>query len=73
MSRSNRTSSTFERPEPISDRNHVMKFGKYRDLSLCQIIEGDPKYLLWLHENTDFELHWELLEEVEETLVSWKP
>lgn len=68
MSRSNRQPN-----EPIRDWSHKMRFGKYSGESLKDIFENDPDYLKWLHENTDFELHAELLEQLENKFrpVDW--
>lgn len=71
MSRSNQT-TTYKR-EPIRDPKHVMRFGKYKDNTIEHIAERDPQYLIYLHNNTDFELHADLLEAVEEAMQTWKP
>ena len=42
-----------------------MPFGKYRGLSVADIIEEDPQYLEWLCRNTDFELNHILMDELE--------
>lgn len=42
-----------------------MTFGKYRGDRIQDILDNDPHYLVWCHENTDFELDHELLEEAE--------
>lgn len=60
MSRSNQINHHI----PISDRNHVLTFGKYRGYVLGDLIQDDPAYVEWLHSNTDFELDHILLEEV---------
>ena len=53
--------------EPITDRNTVISFGKYKGESIADILEIDPQYLVWLHNNSSFfELGCELLEEAEE-------
>ena len=43
-----------------------MPFGKYKGFAIADILVGDPRYLLWLHENTDFELHADIFDEVNE-------
>lgn len=55
------------RQPPINDKAYVMKFGKYEGNDIETIIEEwcDAQYLVWLHNNTDFELSAELLEECE--------
>jgi len=55
-------SRSTQRKEPVSDQNYKMQFGKYSGTSIKEILEHDPTYLKWLHENTDFELHADLLE-----------
>ncbi len=52
--------------EPITDRNTAIAFGKYKGESIGDLIEINPQYLVWLHNNNDFfELGYELLEEAE--------
>lgn len=65
---------TIELPkrEPIRDKDFLMPFGKYKDISIGDLIYAKPGYLLWLHNNTDFELHADLLDEVEKAMTTWK-
>lgn len=52
--------------DPISDRETVLTFGKYKGESIADILATDPQYLVWLHDNSDFfELNYLLLEEAE--------
>jgi len=51
--------------EPISDRNYVMPFGKYKGETIADLLFEDPAYLEWLHKSTDFELDHILLDEVQ--------
>lgn len=51
-----------KRQEPITDVNVRMPFGKYRGETIQDILDCDPNYLVWAHNNTDFELGHELLE-----------
>ena len=67
MSRSNQQP---QRREPITDRNHVMTFGRYKGFSIGEIIENEPSYLEWLTKNTDFELDHKLMDEVEGAYVN---
>lgn len=60
------------RREPIRDRDFVMPFGKFQGISIGDLIHAKPDYLLWLHNNTDFELHADLLDEIEEAMTTWK-
>jgi hypothetical protein len=62
MSRSNQNNT---RREPVTDKNFVMPFGKYRGWSIEMLLESNAAYLVWLHNNTDFELCDDLLEEAE--------
>lgn len=60
-------SSQHRKPEPITDKNHVLTFGKYKGESIADILETNPQYLVWLHFNSEFfELDASLLEEAEE-------
>lgn len=53
--------------EPISDREAVLTFGKYKGESIADILETDAQYLVWLHDNSDFfELDHILLDEAEQ-------
>lgn len=62
MGRSDRQIS--RRPEPISDRDYVLPFGKYRGRALTEVLRDDGQYLNWLHNNAEtFELSAELLAE----------
>jgi uncharacterized protein (DUF3820 family) len=62
MSRSQQT-----KPAPIKDREHILTFGKYKGESIDEMMEVNPQYLVWLHNNSDFfELSSELLDEAEE-------
>lgn len=60
MSRSNQ-----RKREPITDRHTVLQFGKWKGSTIDELLLDAPDYLVWLHENTDFELGHELLEEAE--------
>lgn len=66
-----RETITQTKREPIRDAKHVMTFGKYKDFSINEITEVDPKYLLWLHDNTDFELHADLYDEITGSVSDW--
>jgi hypothetical protein len=58
--------SQQHKPSPITDRNAVLTFGKYKGYSIADIMFDDPQYLSWLHNNSEFfELGYELLEEAE--------
>lgn len=60
MSRSTHTPS-----EPIRDLDYRLTFGKHRGETIRDLMKNVPDYLTWLHNNTDFELHAELVEKLE--------
>lgn len=62
MSRSNQQS---HQAVPVTDRKMLMPFGKYAGESIADILDCDPNYLVWIHNNTQFELGHELLDEAE--------
>jgi hypothetical protein len=45
----------------VDDMDFIMPFGKYKGMTIDDILADDAGYLLWLHNNTDFELSAELL------------
>lgn len=52
--------------EPISDDQHVINFGKYQNWTIADVLEHDPQYLIWLHNNNAFfELDYRLFERAE--------
>lgn len=57
----------------ITDRKHVMTFGKRKGYSIEDLIEADPQYLVWLVNNTDFDLDHKLVDEAEEAAAVWRP
>lgn len=58
--------STHKPREPITDRKTILVFGKYKGYSIDDIMETNPQYLIWLHNNNEFfELGHELLDECE--------
>lgn len=63
MSRSNQQP---ENNEPIRDPNWKFTFGKYKGNVLSEVIACDRQYINWLIDNTDFDVHCDLLEDVEE-------
>lgn len=59
-------SQAQRRPSPITDIDTVLTFGKYKGESIADIIECDPQYLVWLHNNSEFfELSSSILDEIE--------
>lgn len=66
------TTETIRR-EPIRDRDFVMPFGRFKGISIDDLIHAKPDYLKWLHDNSEtFELHADLLDEVEEAMKTWR-
>lgn len=64
-------STQHAKPAPISDREHVLTFGRYKGESIADILETNAQYLCWLHANSDFfELSAELLDEAEENATT---
>lgn len=60
-----------KQPEPIRSKDYVFTFGKYKGFTLGDVMYSHPQYVLWLHNNNDFfELHADLLDELEST--SWR-
>lgn len=57
--------STYKRPDPISDENHRLTFGRYEGKTIKQVLDEDANWLVWAHNNTAFELHAELLDRAE--------
>ena len=51
--------------EPIQDKNFVMPFGRYKGETLGDVLEVNSAYILWLHENTDMDFHYTIIEEAE--------
>lgn len=62
--------SQQQKREPITDRNYVFTWGKYKGFSIAEIIDTEPSYLEWLCNNTDFELGHILMDEVEGAYVN---
>lgn len=57
--------STHKPTEPIRDPEYRMQFGKHKGETLGDLMENVPDYLLWLHEHTNFELHADLVEQLQ--------
>lgn len=53
--------------QTVTDREYVMPFGQYKGLTIDTILFRRPQYLVWLVNNTDFDLDHKLLEEAEES------
>jgi hypothetical protein len=54
------------RSQPITDRKYRLAFGKYKNVTLEDVLEVDGQYLVWLHGISDhFELSADLLREAE--------
>ena len=37
----------------FTERETVIGFGKHKGLTVSEILEVDPSYIIWLHENTE--------------------
>lgn len=56
--------------QTISDKNHVLNFGKYRGWKLGDVMEHDPQYLLYCQSKIDwFDLSHLILDELDEVAV----
>lgn len=59
--------STQKQPrEPIRDINYVFTFGRWKGVGLQEVYSDAPDYIAWLIENTDFEIHADLLDKLTE-------
>jgi len=61
-----RSTQRVKPSEPIRDRKWVLPVGKYRGQTLETIMGVDPHYVRWLAENTEYELHSDLLDELDQ-------
>ena len=43
----------------------TLPFGKYKGTEIEEVLEDDPKYLKWMHENTDIEFDEEVIHRIE--------
>lgn len=60
-------STPVRKLDPIDSLDHVLTFGKYKGETVGDILEVDPQYLIWLHNNSEFfELNYRLLEIAED-------
>lgn len=64
MSRSNQTQAT----PLIRGMRYVLPFGKYQGWSIEMVVNKDPQYLLWMHNNGLVELDHIVYDECEEAL-----
>lgn len=49
----------------VDSLDYVMPFGKHKGKTIGWIIEVEPWYIQWLHENTDMDFDFKVLEQVE--------
>jgi hypothetical protein len=55
----------------ISDRNHIVHWGKYKGWRLGDVIEHDPQWILWCESKLDWlDLHYTILEECDDSSVN---
>lgn len=53
----------------ISDKQHILNFGKYKGLTIEEVIDEDANYLLYCQSKIDwFDLDHKILDEIEEKL-----
>lgn len=57
--------STQVKPEPIRDRKWIIPVGKYKGMPLEEVMGIDAHYVIWLAEHTQYELHSDLMDELE--------
>lgn len=66
MSLSRKTNELVRVVETITDRDTELTFGKYKGLTVGEVILYDPQYLLWAIDNLDwFDLDHKLMDEIE--------
>lgn len=50
----------------ITQRDTVLRFGRYKGLTIGEVLKEDPAYLVWAAANVSgFDLHHDLLSEAE--------
>lgn len=52
--------------EPIRDPNWKFPFGKHKDVAIREVLACDYQYVMWLMNTSDFDVHCDLLDSVEE-------
>ena len=52
------------RNETITDTSFVMPFGKYKGMTIADLLEHDPYYLFWISENTSLDLDHSILDDI---------
>ena len=57
---------TRDRPYEPKGFDYVFKGGRYAGMSVQQLVEHNPGYILWLQEHTDLDFHHEVIELCEE-------
>jgi len=58
--------SEIYRREPIRDPNWTFPFGKYRGTKISEVLACDYQYVVWLMGSSDFDVHCDLLEDIED-------
>jgi hypothetical protein len=53
--------------EPIRDTSFVLPFGRWKGHTIKDVLFEDPHYLTWLAENTDLDLHADILDAIGES------
>lgn len=52
---------------------YTFKSGKYQGKTVKEIVEGDPDYILFLHNKTPIDFHISVIEAAEEQSQIWNP
>jgi len=47
--------------KPKLKNDHIMVFGKYRGMTLEDIADGDPSYIIWLTDNNVLDINVKLI------------
>ena len=53
--------------EPIRDTSFVLPFGRWKGHTIADVILEDPHYLTWAAENTDLDLHADIIDSIGES------
>ena len=64
-----RLKDIYNTPKTISDKSHVLNFGKYKGWTVEKVMEHDPQYLLYCQSKIDwFDLDHKILDEIDDDL-----
>lgn len=65
--------SSPSRESPTKGLDYVFRSGKYQGKTVKEIVEGDPDYILFLHNKTPIDFHISVIEAAEEQSQIWNP